>query len=105
MFGPHPVAVNAKSVAGAGSDAGFFFRSHPLKRKNCVVDLVQLLLKMGNQCREVDLVQQGVTPGKAHNHRHPRFCHGYPGNLRLHLAIESAESGYGRTRDPHGAIP
>jgi len=63
MFVPHPVSANARFVAGAGFGAGFLFGSHPLKRKNCVVDLVQLLLKMGNQCREVNLVQQGVTPG------------------------------------------
>jgi hypothetical protein len=50
--------------------------------------LVQLPLKMVNQCREVDLVY-----------------HERPPDARLYFAIESAESGYGRTRDPHGAIP
>ena len=89
MFGPHHlVAVNAKVVAGAGSGAGFLGRRRPLQRSNCVLDLVQLPLKMGNQCREVDLVY-----------------HERPPDSGLYFAIESEESGYGRTRDPHGAIP
>ena len=56
ILGPRLVDVDAEVSADSASCAGFFCHSHPLKHKNCLVDFVQLLPKMGNQCVELDLV-------------------------------------------------
>jgi hypothetical protein len=56
MFGPPLVEVNAKVSAGSASCADSFCHSHPLKHKDSLVDLVQLLAKMANQCVKGGLV-------------------------------------------------
>src|ERR1035437_5447925 len=66
MFGPRLVDVNAELSADAASGAGSFCDSHLLERKNSLVDLGQLLAKMGNQCVKGDLVRHDATPSEKH---------------------------------------
>jgi hypothetical protein len=72
MFRPPLADVNAKVSAGAASCAGSFFPGNPLKLKNCLVDLIQLLAQIANQYAKVNPVCHVATPWRAR--KHPRFA-------------------------------
>ena len=58
-------------LADAASWAGSFCQPNPLKLKNCLVDLIQLLAQIGNHYVQVNPVCHVATPWKAR--KHPRF--------------------------------
>ena len=72
MFRPPLADVNAKVPAGAASRADSFCQGNPLKLKNCLVDLIQLLAQITNQYAKVNPVCHVATPRKAR--KHPRFA-------------------------------
>ena len=72
MFGTPLVDMNGEVSADGASCAGSFCQGNPLKLKNCLVDSIQLLAQIANQCIQVNPVCHITTPAwKAH--KHPRF--------------------------------